>query len=97
MSRYIDAEQLICSIDGSECLDTEHDYEEVARRVNECETVDAVKVVRCKDCVYATYIGSAAGVDSIFRCERTQLKLLDEDGFCSWAVAKARPIKEVNR
>lgn len=44
MKRYIDADELICTFDGSECLDTERDYEEVARRIEECETVDVEEV-----------------------------------------------------
>lgn len=48
--RLIDAEVLANWIDGSQRLDTEHDYEEVARYIEECPTVDAVPVVRCKDC-----------------------------------------------
>lgn len=42
--KYIDAEKLICDIDGSECLDTERDYEEVARRIDECEAADVEEV-----------------------------------------------------
>lgn len=50
--RLIDAEVLANWIDGSQRLDTEHDYEEVARYIEECPTVDAVPVVRCRDCKY---------------------------------------------
>ena len=44
MPRYIDADELICSLDGSECLDTERDYEEIERRIEECETADVQEV-----------------------------------------------------
>lgn len=44
MARYIDADKLICSLDGSECLDTERDYEEIERRIEECETADVQEV-----------------------------------------------------
>lgn len=44
MPRYIDAEQFICSLDGSECLDTERDYEEIERRLEEFETADVQEV-----------------------------------------------------
>lgn len=44
MMRLIDAENLINLIDGSQRLDTEHDYEEVARYIEECPTVDAMEV-----------------------------------------------------
>ena len=50
--RLIDAEVLANWIDGSQRLDTEHDYEEVARYIEECPTVDAVPVVRCEHCAY---------------------------------------------
>lgn len=46
----IDTEVLANWIDGSQRLDTEHDYEEVARYIEECPTVDAVPVVRCWEC-----------------------------------------------
>lgn len=52
MARLIDADALANWIDGSQRLDTEHDYEEVARYIEECPTVDAVPVVRCRDCRY---------------------------------------------
>lgn len=42
--RLIDVEVLANWIDGSQRLDTEHDYEEVARYIEECPTVDAVPV-----------------------------------------------------
>ena len=44
MARYIDAEKLICSLDGSECLDIERDYEEIEKRIEECETADVQEV-----------------------------------------------------
>lgn len=44
MSRYIDAEQFICELDGSECLDTERDYDEIAKRLEECETADVQEI-----------------------------------------------------
>lgn len=44
MSRYIDAEQFICELDGSECLDTERDYDEIAKRLEECETADVEEI-----------------------------------------------------
>lgn len=50
MPRYIDADKLICSLDGSECLDTERDYEEIERRIEECETADVQEVIYCKNC-----------------------------------------------
>lgn len=52
--RLIDAEVLANWIDGSQRLDTEHDYEEVARYIDECPTVDAVPVCRCEDCKFGT-------------------------------------------
>ena len=52
MPRLIDAEVLANWIDGSQRLDTEHDYEEVARYIDDCPTVDAVPVVVCSKCKY---------------------------------------------
>lgn len=48
MSRYIDVEKFICSLDGSECLDTERDYEEIERRLEEFETADVQEVKHAK-------------------------------------------------
>ena len=50
MTKLIDVGVLVDFIDGSQRLDTEHDYEEVARYLEECPAVDAVPVCRCKDC-----------------------------------------------
>ena len=44
MPKYIDVEQFICSLDGSECLDTERDYEEIERRLEEFESADVQEV-----------------------------------------------------
>lgn len=44
MSRYIDTDKLICAIDGAESLDTERDYDEVARFIEEAETADVEEV-----------------------------------------------------
>lgn len=44
MSRYIDADKLICAIDGAESLDTERDYDEIARFIEEAETADVEEV-----------------------------------------------------
>lgn len=52
-------------------------------------------VVRCKDCVYATYTQLHRGDEPvIWRCERFQCPLFDENSFCSWAAKKAQPIQK---
>ena len=94
--RYIDAEQLICDIDGSECLDTERDYEEIASRIDECETADVEKVIRCKNCRFANCeLSVVRYYGAPFLCARTGLLLLDGNGYCSWAeLATDRPIEK---
>ena len=74
MSRYIDAEKLICDIDGSECLDTERDYEEVARRIDECETAD-VEEVKHGEWVEDFMIG-----EGVYRCTNCDDKFVTLEG-----------------
>ena len=45
-------------------------------------TIDAVPVIRCKDCKYYPY-GIRFCIDSYEHCSH-----MTDDGFCSWAVRK---------
>ena len=72
MPRYVDADKIadfVCSICGQEDCDrsTEHciEREFTERCAEEMPTVDAVEVVRCKDCKYAhmTYGGECKYCD----------------------------------
>lgn len=44
MIKYINADKLICAIDGAESLDTERDYDEVSRFIEEAEAADVEEV-----------------------------------------------------
>ena len=63
----IDTEVLANWIDGSQRLDTEHDYDEVARYIEECPTVDAVPVVRCWECIH-NYANMIPGGEGCAKC-----------------------------
>ena len=63
--------------------------------VDEIPAADVEEVVRCKDCVYATYMLLRKNSEPvIWRCERMQCRLSDENGYCSWAQRKAQPIRK---
>lgn len=51
--RLIDAEQLKHKINNSELYGTK-EWENVLDMAFDCETVDAVPVVRCKDCIHCS-------------------------------------------
>lgn len=56
---------------------------DVLHHVWEAPTIDAVPVVRCKDCRWRNTIGCDAYVaaQSVYACE--------DDGFCKWAERKS--------
>ena len=55
---------------------------EVPKFIDRARTIDAVPVVRCKDCRWRNTIGCDAYVaaQSVYACE--------DDGFCKWAERK---------
>ena len=59
-------------------------FDTVGEMVDDCSTIDAVPVVRCKDCKY--YYKEADGYEM---CDNTEgYDHVTEDGFCAWAVRK---------
>lgn len=48
-------------------------------------TVDAVEVVRCKDCKHYQLSDDRAFGFPVKRCEITGFEDVDDDCFCSWA------------
>ena len=56
MSRYIDADKL--ALEYRRHPDRWYFGRDVLREINEAETVDAVKIVRCADCKHWTYCES---------------------------------------
>lgn len=81
MARLIDADALANWIDGSQRLDKEHDYEEVARYIEECPTVDAVEVVRCSECKHKGWIQDPCHGKSIDYCRQLE-RPVDKQFFC---------------
>lgn len=82
--RLIDVEVLANWIDGSQRLDTEHDYEEVARYIEECPTVDAEPVR------HGRWQGVSPFVDSL-ECSECRYCITDEEfktPYCPWCGAK---------
>ena len=81
--RLIDADKVIA--DNAKIIDCEIDhpqYQDTLREIiDSAETVDAVEVVRCKDCIY--YV--CAGVDHIVGCEWCRLTrtIKKPDWFCA--------------
>ena len=83
MTRLIDAESLMYAVDGNP-LTTDSLKEYVRSTVKAQPTVDAVPVIRCKDCKY--YSGFDCHMWN-HRGENTRL-LVYEDDYCSNAVRK---------
>ena len=76
MSRYIDADKIIYSWqidpDGQE-----HDGVTLQSIINKMPSIDAVQVIRCKDCKYYK--------ENTLVCGRYGL---EDDDYCSWAERK---------
>lgn len=63
--------------------------------VDEIPAADVQEVVRCKDCVYASYMWhNEDDKRVIWGCERMLCILSDGNGYCSWAQRKAQPIRK---
>lgn len=85
--RLIDADALLgkfqfrLPVDGhiAECID---DCAKMAKQIiNDAPTVDAVEVVRCKDCKYWGYV---VGCGHYCECNANQMADTVEDDFCSY-------------
>ena len=90
MTRYIDADALKKSLDEHDYL-VHHGFNEseygitqygVKQIIDDAPTIDAVPVIRCKDCKYYPN-GIRFCIDSYAHCSH-----MIDDGFCSWAVRK---------
>ncbi len=91
--RLIDADALIESICHTADLggwigDTLRNIKRLAvRYINETPTIDAVSVVRCKDCKY--WIDNSFEDDDLFReCRWRDEETTDADDFCSYGERK---------
>lgn len=70
-----------------------HDFFKAARRrINKAPTVDAVEVVRCKDCKFA-YINSFSAAAGVAVCKKLSTEagtaIRNHDDFCSYGERRA--------
>lgn len=88
--RLIDADALAKFIDyghlnnPNEKLYSENDIREM---IDMMPTVDAVPVIRCKDCAYLGHWGATNfdGVDTGYLCSRTEDNEIELTSYCSMA------------
>ena len=73
--RLIDSDFLKEHIKKYTSVFAKYDWREICEMLNDAPTVDAVPVVRCKDCVYFWDGVCTAHTDAI---------CTDENEFCSW-------------
>ena len=78
--RLIDANALSCEIDSCS-FETSYDFEKVLEIIAEAHTVDAVEVVRCKDCQFYLNRGRNCWCD-IFDT------IMPENGYCCFGERK---------
>lgn len=71
--RLIDADELMRKYHVSPVWDS-------WLEINNAPTVDAVPVVRCKDCKYAYFISR----NLMYECGRLEDRLMFSDDFCSY-------------
>ena len=96
MSRLIDADvfkknmDYVCTMGGWLEPISSAITEYVKKHIDAQTTVDAVKVVRCNDCVFGkVYQNDSSGVMGRF-CEAfTQVRMVSDDDYCSYG--KERP------
>lgn len=81
--RLIDADELKLDLKWLEEYDPPV-YHDVVSTIDEMPTVDAVEVVRCKDCKFHLNSNEKCGlVDTMLHFYETD-KVWTEDCFCSW-------------
>ena len=73
--RLVDADALKEHVKKYTSVFAKYDWREICEMLNDAPTVDAVEVVRCKDCVYFWDGVCTAHTDAI---------CTDENEFCSW-------------
>lgn len=82
MSRLIDADAILKLIP----------YEEIVSRcvVVNAPTIDAVEVVRCKDCKHLLLTGGRESTgEGIYTCDVWKRRTFNGTGFCSYAERKS--------
>ena len=86
--KHISANDLITAIRDDVNIDG-RTFARVKEHIEEAKAVDAVEVVRCKDCKHCTEIG-------LPRCRRTGRNMLDDD-FCSRGERRERAVGDANK
>lgn len=84
--RFIDADALIRRFKVRGCFNKEMLGYMVAKVINSAPTVDAVKVVRCKDCNHATFDLNGKYI----WCDRLDGIVTFYDDFCSYGERKEK-------
>ena len=82
--RMIDADKFILSLMDASLSSVDEDT--ILDLVDSVPTVDAVPVVRCKDCKYA-YINSFSALSGEALCSSSG-KVMQQDAFCSYGERK---------
>ena len=85
--RLIDADALFTEFENADWYNNA-DRDEIAERlILQAPTIDAVSVVRCKDCKY--WIDNSFEDDDLFReCRWRDAETTDADDFCSYGERK---------
>ena len=74
-------------VDTSDCTDVEDILSAVISYLSELHTVDAVEVVRCKDCIHRVYVDMGDDIGEIGGCELFGCAMY-YDAFCSYGERK---------
>lgn len=82
MSRYIDADELEKRFHGNDSEPSFFSY--VRKEINAAPTVDAVPVVRCKDCKYWIGEEQTLNGEKLIRCAVDDERWTGGNDFCSF-------------
>ena len=94
MSRLIDADARIEEIKKANCTGCDNYHgikcracwvDDAISLIDDAPAVDAVEVVRCKDCKHCIYISYACGD---VRCGKLHTDYIKENSFCSYGERK---------
>jgi hypothetical protein len=88
--RLIDADALVAELKWLQSQVSSTSAVEIAEyidRINAQPTVDAVAVVRCKDCKHGDYSG--CGIDGVLYCMKHSRFMVD-DNSCSYGEGRER-------
>ena len=85
MSRPIDADAVKGLIRSGISVDTYADQDYVCELVDDIPTIDAVEVVRCKDCMWwINNLTEFSADEDFMECRWNEEESPDPDDFCSY-------------